>query len=211
MVGGWSTIGGLPIGEFWIPVVLYALATSASPGPVNIVAAASGVSFGVWRTLPQVLGATFGFSSLMLLLGFGLTFTLFNITPILEPLRWIGAAFLLYLAWKIWNAGREQNESPGKRVAAPPTFMEGAFIQWLNPKAWIVALAGVTTYLVPGDMYIISLLALAIAFTIICSLSVAGWAALGWASKKTLSVTLVRHLNSVLALLLVLSIVALFV
>lgn len=198
----------LTLHDFWAPVVLYAFATSASPGPVNMVAATSGTHFGVRRTLPQVLGASLGFSLLLVAVGLGLG-TVFQALPWLyRVLRGIGSLFLCYLAWKLWHASAAPAEAT--RVDHPPGFFEGLATQWLNPKAWIVAMAGIAAY-TPGESYLLRVMAMAAVFLVVCFPSVGAWAVFGAAARKLMKTErATRRFNGAVALLLVASIVLLF-
>lgn len=193
--------------QLWLPVVLYAFATSASPGPVNIVAVSSGVSFGVRRTLPQVAGATLGFSLLLFALGMGLGELLRAAPWLLVLLKGAGSAFLCYLAYRLFMSA---GAGPDIRLVKPPSFWDGLLAQWVNPKAWIVAAAGISTYAQPGAAYGASVAAMALLFLLICFPSIAAWAVFGAAAKTVLkSRHLVHRFNMAMALLLLLSVFSL--
>ena len=200
----------LTLQDFWAPIALYAFATSASPGPVNMVAATSGTHFGVRRTLPQVLGASLGFSLLLLAIGLGLG-TVFQALPWLyQVMRVIGSLFLCYLAWKLWHASAAPAEAA--RVERPPGFIEGLAAQWLNPKAWIVAIAGIAAYTTPGESYLVRVTAMAAVFLVVCFPSVGAWAVFGAAARRLMKTERAIHrFNGAMALLLVASIVLLFI
>lgn len=193
--------------QFWLPIALYALVTSASPGPVNIVAATSGMNFGIRRTLPQVSGATLGFSTLLSAMGLGLG-ALFSQIPSLQlGLKLLGGTFLCYLAWKLWHAA---DDTISQCIDAPPSFWDGFLSQWVNPKAWIVSAAGVTTYGVPGDAYAISVLTMSGVFMIVCFPSVGAWAVMGSFARSWLKTpNAIRRFNAAMALLLLVSVVSL--
>ncbi len=123
----------------------FAVVTSISPGPSNLMLLASGANFGFGRTLPQVLGITVGFTSLLLGVGLGLG-ALFLAWPALaQALKFAGAAYLLYLAWRIAQS-RAMGAGPAA-AARPLRFGESMLFQWINPKAWMVALAAVAVYM----------------------------------------------------------------
>ncbi|WP_018988127.1 LysE family translocator [Aromatoleum toluclasticum] len=194
--------------EFWLPTMLFALATSASPGPVNIAAASSGIAFGLVRTLPQVLGATIGFSSLLVAMGLGMHALVASVPVIQSVLKGAGSVFLAYLAWKLWHA----SDTPSEIVTSkPPGMLEGAIAQWVNPKAWIVAASGIATYTYPGEAYGTSVIAMSIVFLVICFPSVGAWALFGAATRKLLRTErAVRRLNMAMSMLLLVSISTLF-
>lgn len=194
--------------EFWLPTMLFALATSASPGPVNIAAASSGIAFGLVRTLPQVLGATIGFSSLLVAMGLGMHALMASVPAIHTLLKGAGSLFLAYLAWKLWHASGAPSEIV---VRKPPSMLEGAIAQWVNPKAWIVAASGIATYTYPGEAYGTSVIAMSIVFLMICFPSVGAWALLGAATRNLLKTErAIKRLNMTMSGLLVVSISTLF-
>ncbi|MBP2302456.1 LysE family translocator [Azospirillum picis] len=151
----------------------FALAASISPGPVNMVALASGLAHGLRASLHHVAGATVGFTVLLVLAGLGLA-ELLRGWPAVEALtRWLGAAFLAWMAWRLWGGG---GDVAADAVAPSPSFLQGAAMQWLNPKAWIAALAGVGAYAGDDPARLWSFAAL---YFVICYLSVGAWAYAG--------------------------------
>src|SRR5262249_41708169 len=125
------------------PLVLFAAAACLTPGPNVVMVTAAAANFGFRRTLPQVLGVSFGFLAMIVAVGLGLA-GLFQAEPRLHVvLKYAGAAYLLYLAWRIASA--DTSRSDGKR-ARPFTFLEGAFITWLNPKGWVSALGALSAF-----------------------------------------------------------------
>jgi len=137
--------------------VLFAFVSSITPGPNNTLLLASGVNFGFRRSMPHALGISLGFMLLVIAVGLGLG-EVFKVFPwAYTVLRYVGAAYLLYLAWKIATAGgmSDSNEEHGK----PMTFLGAAAFQWVNPKAWIMALGAITTY-TPAEGYVTNVLVL---------------------------------------------------
>ena len=158
----------------YLSMCAFALATSISPGPVNVIALTSGVHHGFRASLRHVTGATVGFTLLLLLAGFGLAELLHRWPTIMDVTRWAGAAFLLYLAWKLWSAGGAVSESAAIRA---PSAIYGATLQWLNPKAWIAAIAGMGAYGTGGGTEQIWMFA--VLYFAICYASIAVWACAG--------------------------------
>ena len=194
--------------SMWLPVALYALVCSASPGPVNIVAVSSGMTFGMRRTLPQIAGAALGFSLLMFAVGMGLGELLRAAPSLLLALKVGGSLFLCYLAYKLFMASGGDADVSLKR---PPSFWDGALAQWLNPKAWVVSAAGVSTYTVPGAAFHASMVGMTLLFLLICLGSTGAWALLGASAKNLLkNAVLIRRFNRTMALLLLLSVFSLF-
>lgn len=120
---------------------LFALVTSITPGPNNSLLMASGVRFGIKRTLPHLFGINLGFGFMFLAVG--------SILPLLpagtmEILQWVAMALLLYIAFKIATAPTSFNET--KADDKPWGFFRAAAFQWINPKALMMAFAGATSY-----------------------------------------------------------------
>jgi threonine/homoserine/homoserine lactone efflux protein len=115
-----------------------------TPGPNNTMLMASGLNFGAARTLPHLLGVAFGFSFMVLLVGLGLGSVFAAYPALYAILKYVGAAYLLYLAWMIATSGpvEDGEETRGK----PLTFLQGAAFQWVNPKGWVMAIGAVSAY-----------------------------------------------------------------
>lgn len=128
-----------------LALAAYCVATSVTPGPNNMILAASGATFGVRRTVPNLLGIVVGFGSLLLLAGIGGE-TLMRAVPVLEKvLKFVGVAYMLYLSWKIGTAGRPE---AGSR-ARPLTFIQAVAFQFINPKGLAMALSVHAIYRMP--------------------------------------------------------------
>lgn len=182
-----------------LSMAAFALVASLSPGPVNLVGFNTGLTHG-WRpALWHVAGATLGFVVLLLGVGLGLHEVLAAWPALLWILRVAGALFLLYLAWKLTRASGDLDSGA---VAACPGFRDGALLQWLNPKAWLAAAAGVALF-VGEDRGRLALFAGL--YLVICFASLACWAVAGqWLRGRALTPGRLRLLNRALAALLVL-------
>ncbi len=131
--------------EHLLALAAYCIATSITPGPNNMILAASGATFGFRRTLPNMAGITVGFIGLVFLSGIGGE-TLMRAVPLLAVLlKWAGMAYLLYLAWKIGTAGRTE---AGAR-SRPLTFFQALAFQFINPKGLAMALSSHATFRIP--------------------------------------------------------------
>ncbi|MDQ0122819.1 threonine/homoserine/homoserine lactone efflux protein [Pseudomonas lini] len=162
---------------------LFALVTSITPGPNNTMLLASGVNFGFNRTIPHMLGITCGFFVLVVAVGFGLG-AVFQTYPLLYTvLRYIGAAYLLYLAWKIAHSGPVSDAGRGE--AKPISYLGAAAFQWVNPKAWIMAIGAISTY-TPLQGYFTNVIVIAAVFALINLPSVSVWAACGTLLRNVL-------------------------
>lgn len=181
----------------------FATITSITPGPNNIMMLASGVHHGFVRSLPHLAGISLGFSFMVLAMGLGLH-AVFVAVPVLQSvLKYLGAAYLLWLAWQL--ATSTPMRSSPTTVAKPITFWGAAAFQWVNPKAWVMALGAVTTYL-PQSFHPLDAALLAGVFGAVNLPCVALWAAFGTAMRRVLqNPSSVRVFNIVTASLLVLS------
>ena len=189
--------------EMLIGLVLYAFVTSITPGPNNMMLLASGVNFGLARSVPHILGISIGFAVMVLIVGAGLNAVFETYPAIHRVLRWVGAGYLIYLAWKIaTSAMPESDERTNKR---PMEFLAAAAFQWVNPKAWIMALGAITTYL-PQERTIAAVASLALIFAAVNAPCVSVWAAFGVGLRRFLTKPSHVHVfNIAMAMLLVLS------
>jgi len=130
-------------GELFGAVVLFATVASFTPGPNNTMLMASGANFGLARTVPHMVGVVTGFVLLLLCIGLGLG-GLFAAFPRLQDVLQIGgAAYLLYLAWKLASAKGLADGVAGER---PQTFWQAFAFQWINPKAWTSGISVFAAY-----------------------------------------------------------------
>lgn len=189
--------------DLLLAFVAFAFVTSITPGPNNMMLLASGVNFGVRRSLPHMLGISLGFMLLVAAVGLGLG-QLFEQVPLLHSvLRYAGAAYLLYLAWKIAQSGAPQ--SSGAPAAKPFTFLQAAAFQWVNPKAWIMAIGAITTY-TPHEGFFTNVLLIAALFALVNCPSVGLWTVAGSLLRNWLNnPRALRAFNIGMALLLVAS------
>lgn len=193
----------------------FALAMAATPGPNNAMIAASGANFGMRRSLPHLLGVTLGFPTMLLLVALGAA-ELLHATPGLErALRWGGAAWMLWLAWRIATAepaggAAEAGRAGGGTRTRPLSFLEAAAFQWVNPKAWTIAAGAIAAYTAGGGALLPRALLLAAIFAVATLLSLVAWAALGAGmARLLLRASALRRFNRVMALLLALSVLPL--
>ncbi len=140
-----------------IAFATFCFVSSITPGPNNLMLMASGANFGIQRTIPHWLGIGIGFTAMIVLVGVGLM-QVFDAFPVAYMiLKILSVAYLLYLAWKIANAA-----PPGDADATgtPMTFLQACAFQWVNPKAWAMALTAVSVYTPTQDVAAILLTAL---------------------------------------------------
>jgi threonine/homoserine/homoserine lactone efflux protein len=120
-------------------------AMAFTPGPNNILVASSGVNFGFRATIPHILGITFGFPLMMLMVGLGLARIFIAIPTVHLAFKYLSIVYLVYLAWRIAIASEMKSTGGSPK---PLTFMQAVAFQWVNVKAWITAISAVTTYTV---------------------------------------------------------------
>lgn len=184
---------------------VFAAVSSGTPGPNNLMLMTSGVNFGMQRSIPHLLGITLGFSFMIFCVGMGLQ-TMFTVIPQLETiLRYVGTAYLLWLAWKIANSGPV---GEGKTSAKPMGFLAAAAFQWVNPKAWFMAISAITTYAssVGGGTQLSKVLLVVLIFGTINLPLVACWGLFGSAMRRFLQdPKILKMFNVTMAILLVAS------
>ena len=162
---------------------MFALVGSITPGPNNVMLWASGLNFGFRRTLRHIAGINIGFASLLIATGLGLG-TLFQTVGWLSPtLRILGSVYLVYLAYRIATAGHTREGS----VSRPLSFFEAAAFQYVNPKAWVMGVTAVGSFIPAGEPVVASSVLLAVVFSIVNLPSICVWAAGGTVIARFLS------------------------
>jgi threonine/homoserine/homoserine lactone efflux protein len=181
-----------------LSMAAFALASSISPGPVNIVALSAGAQHGLAASMRHVTGATIGFTVLLLLIGLGLHELLAHFPNLITVVKWAGVAFLFYMAYKL---ATDDGQLGADKPSRGPSFAYGAAMQWLNPKAWLASLAGMGAYAADGDGRLVW--QFSVVYFVICYVSIASWACAGTFLRKHLQrPQRVRFFNRVMAALL---------
>ncbi|SEO75931.1 Threonine/homoserine/homoserine lactone efflux protein [Salinihabitans flavidus] len=159
----------------------FALVSSITPGPNNLMLMASGANFGFARTIPHMLGIGIGFTVMIVLVGTGLmrVFDAFPLTY--NILRVVSVVYLLWLAWKIANASAPDGTA---RTGRPMTFVQAALFQWVNPKAWTMALTAITLY--APERSLAAVVLVAAVFGAINLPSVSVWTVMGQQMRRLL-------------------------
>jgi threonine/homoserine/homoserine lactone efflux protein len=170
--------------ETFLALLVYAFVTSITPGPNNFMLLASGVNFGFVRTIPHMLGISVGFASLLVGVGLGLGAVLTAFPALHTGLKIAGGLYLLYLAWRI--ASSRSLGKDGETKARPMTLPEAAAFQWVNPKAWVMAVTAMALYASPEQPFV-SAAIVVVAFTLVNLPSVSSWAGFGVALRGFLS------------------------
>ena len=185
----------------------FLLSMGFTPGPNNILVASSGVNFGFRATIPHMLGITFGFPLMLLIVGLGLARVFIAFPPLHTVLKYTCIAYMLYLAWRI-AAASAMDEA--RRTAKPLTFVQGAAVQWVNGKGWVVALSVSTTYTVVDRTLPLQIAALAAMCVAVSLASVCCWTLFGSLLRDFLQTDAKRRwFNYSMAALLIASIIPL--
>ncbi len=168
--------------ELLTALVAFAFVTSITPGPNNLMLMASGANFGFRRSIPHMLGVGLGFTLMVVLVGAGLV-QVFDAYPVsYAVLKIVSVAYLLYLAWKIATAAPPR---AGEKAGNPMTFVQAVLFQWVNPKAWAMALTAVSVYAPSHTLGAIALVAMV--FGAINLPSVSSWTVLGQQMRRLLT------------------------
>lgn len=188
----------------YVPLILFVLSTSITPGPNNTLILASGVNYGIKRSLPHLFGIATGFPLMVVAVGLGVG-SLFQQFSILQTvLKIVGTLYLLYLAYKVATAPTKDIEIT---KAKPFTFLQALLFQWVNPKAWMMAISGVTTFTAMTH-YFIDVISVAAAFILFGAPCTALWMLCGASLRNILhNPTYRRVFNISMALLLVASLI----
>ncbi len=196
------SLAPLVTSDLLLAFTAYAFVTSITPGPNNTMLLASGANHGFGPTVPMIFGISIGFTAMVLAVGLGMG-SVFLAFPILhDALRYGGAAYLIYLAWRIGGSAATSADGSDAR---PLSFLQAAAFQWVNPKAWIMAVGAVATY-TPQDGFLLNVVTVAALFMVINAPCVSAWAAFGTILRGFLSNPASRRVfNIAMALLLLAS------
>ena len=159
-----------------LQVAPFAIAMTFTPGPNNFMVLSSGVNFGVARTLPHMLGILVGLPVMLLGVALGLAPALERSVALHLTLQLAGLAYLFVLAWRI---ARADTPSPGRSRSAPLSFLAAAAFQWVNPKAWILALSAISAFTSIGGDFALEIGVVALVFALVSLPSSLIWAGMG--------------------------------
>lgn len=124
----------------------FSLSMSISPGPVNLTILNSSMNYGLRRTWGFISGATIGFTALLASVCFGLYQIIALYPVLLDLITILGTMLLVWIGWNISKAKPNTIDVETLEQRSVPTFMQGALMQWLNPKAWIAAVSGTALF-----------------------------------------------------------------
>ena len=189
--------------QLFIALLGFAFVTSVTPGPNNMMLIASGANFGFRRTIPHMLGISLGHALMVFLVGLGLAGIVHAEPNILWGMKIASVLYMLWLAWKIAHAAAP---GEGKSGARPFSFFQAAAFQWVNPKAWAMALGATSAYAPDASVRSYVIVAVIFACTNLPSVSV--WAYAGQKLRAYLSSPArLRSFNWAMACLLILSLI----
>ena len=189
-------------------MAIFAFVAGVTPGPNNLMLMTSGVKFGFARTLPHLAGVILGFALMVAIVGFGLDALFERLPAALPVMRIVGSLYMVWLALKIALAKPSQDVESGGR---PIGFLVAAGFQWVNPKAWMLAVGALSTYAGVVDDYTRSVLLMASLCGLIAIPCAGGWALCGaWLSRFLKDPGVARPFNWLMAALLVASIAPVF-
>ena len=205
----------------------FAVSMAGTPGPNNAMLTSSGSIWGFRRTVPHMVGISVGFPAMLLAVSLGAGGLLRAHPTVLTVMRWLGAAYLLYLAWKIATTRPELDNAHGSRT--PPTdagrrggvvrrrrplgFLQAAMFQWVNPKAWLITLSALATVAsTAGHPSLPRAVVLAGVFLAVTWPITAFWTAVGVGVSRFISTPrALQRFNLAMAALLVASLVSVLV
>lgn len=191
--------------EHFIALQLFAAIAAYTPGPNNTLLMASGVNFGFRRSLPLVCGVAIGFPLMIGLVGLGLGRVFETYSSLYAVLKYAGAAYMLYLAWKI--ATSKPSAAGEASDAKPLSFLQMALFQWINPKGWIMAITALSAY-TTATSYYAGVAVVVATFVFMGLTSAIAWALFGAGLKQVMTdPRYFRIINIGLAVLLVASLV----
>ena len=158
-----------------VPLILFCCAAAFTPGPNNILGSYSGFNFGIRKSLPLILGVTFGYTSLLITLSAGLIIVFKNYPFLQDILKILGSLFLIYLAYKI----SFKNKLEIKEIKNPVKFLNTFFFQYINPKGVIIAIICISTFVESGSNYLFHTMIVVIVSFIVSAASISSWCLLG--------------------------------
>lgn len=164
--------------DLLIALVGFAFVSSVTPGPNNLLVLTSGLNHGVARTMPLITGISLGFVLMLLVVGLGLGAVIRSHPAFHAAAKVLSIAYMLWLAWKVAASAPRLDGPDSGSAAAPLSATTGATFQWVNPKAWAIALTATAAFSAPGAAAT-SLAWVAAVFAVVALASLSAWAVLG--------------------------------
>lgn len=190
--------------EIFVALVIFAFISSITPGPNNLMLMTSGINFGLRRTVPHMLGVTSGFTLMIALIGLGVVQIIEAVPGSMMAITILSGLYLIYMAWKIATTDTTlaKDEAATSR-SKPFTFVQAALFQWVNPKAWTMALTAISAY-APKSQGWVGVLMVAGVFGMINMPATGTWAIMGAKMRRLLGDPMrMKTFNIIAAILLV--------
>lgn len=190
--------------DYYISLFVFTFVASISPGPNNMMLMASGANHGIRQSIPHYLGICLGFPVMVVLVGLGIDVVFSKYPAIFLYLKIIGVTYLCFLAWKIANAG---NSKAANAIKEPFTFIQAAGFQWLNPKAWAIAIGALTAFSIKSN-FLLGVLSVTVVYLISGLICMALWLIVGQNLRRFLNTGLrIQYFNVSMAILLLISVI----
>lgn len=189
-----------------LSITSFGLASTMTPGPNNIMLLSSGLTFGYKRTIPHALGINFGFPVMVICVGLGVG-ELFEIFPfIYTTLKVVGISYLIWMAWHIANTKGSLNTENKKDK--PFTFLQAALFQWINPKAWMMAITSTAAFITDHQVASVQVMIISCIYFFCAIFSTNSWALGGVMLRRFIqNERLIQIFNIAMAILIVGSII----
>lgn len=189
-----------------VSITSFALAGVLTPGPNNIMLLSSGLTFGYRSTIPHMMGVMLGFSIMVVLVGLGIGAVFETFPVIFTVLKVVGISYLFWMAWRIANS-KGEIDTKNSQSSKPFTFLQAASFQWVNPKAWFMAITTTVSFVTNPKIGFMQVLVISFIFMICGFISTNTWTLGGVYLKKFIKNTLhVRIFNITMALLIIASV-----
>ena len=156
-------------------LIMFVFVAAFTPGPNNLLASYSGFNFGIKKSLPLIYGVTFGFPLLFIVVNFGLAIIFEKFPKLQDILKILGSVFLIYMAYKIATTSKSEN----KEIKNPAKFFNMLIFQFINPKAVIIAVIMVSTFISQGENFLLDSIVVVSVAIILSFLSITSWCLLG--------------------------------
>ena len=169
--------------DYYFAILLFAFTATVTPGPNNVMIMASGLNYGIKRSLPHFFGICLGFPVMVVLVGLGIG-TIFERFPVVhEFIKVAGVAYLLYLSWRIATSSPVSLE--GER-GKPLSFWQAVLFQWVNPKAWVMVTGAVAAFTSVSTGIYFQVLLITSAFALVTFPCVGMWMSFGMGLQRLL-------------------------
>ena len=191
-----------------IPLVLFCIAAGFTPGPNNILGSYQGFNFGIKKSLPLIVGVTFGYTSLLIVLAAGLI-AIFKTYPLLQIiLKICGSIFLIYLAYKI----SFKNKIEQRTVTNPVNFFDTFTFQFINPKGVIIGITTISTFVEAGSNYLLHSFIVVGVSSCVAVTSITSWCLLGkFLRKFATNEKFIQWFNYVMSFLLIVCVIMFYI